>query len=1170
MDDHPNEVITLVFESYVHESDAMFDYFAAAGLFSSLFFADRPNPEVSGPDGTSWNVPVHGWPRLRQMVNAGKRLVIFSDNGVLWKRYSGQPIGGPSTTEDDGLPNYWSSVVENVYGDDSVLGDVEQKRGESEELDDPLFPLASMNWFPTANVVGPDYGGDNFPSAYTWDYGNVNSYDNMDDGLRNFANVARRYPNFVNVDFYHKGGSGGPRKLVKNLNAFWGNRPGIAASLIVTPPANSFGWRQSASVTAKGVAGGTGNAVRWINHYWHGGHDILGHAEATGSTRLFGSTTVSISPTNGSGGIDGIFRISAEALNQSFDRSDRAVSIVRVDSTAPLVAPAITRPPDGNDGWYNNSVTIGVRVLDLLSGARRAGSSNLGGQAVISEDYVSSETNQYIERTFNFFYEQEGQVFVRFYAEDFAGNVNAPDSGFILVKLDRTPPTTTVNLSNDGPSSTMIGLSAHDTLSGVHGTWFQLDGQTDWSLYTGPVRVSRTQPHTLRFYSRDLADNAEPIKTFYIEQVAVGLSSSRNPAGFFQKLSLTATVAGRASTPTGTVTFFDGAHAMSTVALDANGRAELELTPLIYTLPRGTRELTARYNGDSQNSPATSRVLLQEVVDPPAVQLTSSAARVVQTQPVVLSATVAERDGIIPTGTVKFRVLNSASGRETFGLTVPLDTQGSASITMDQLPFGIYWLFADYNGDALFPPGSSGSARELYVDLAETFVSITTTPNPSRFGEPVTFTIAVSNTPGATAFQSGSVRIEESDTALETLLLDQSGHATYTTSALAEGDHFFIVTANTVPRLSGGVTSLNHTVLPVITTNTPPTLASLEDKQVSVGQLLTVSSDADDPDLPPQNLTFTLGAGAPAGAIIDPATGLFQWSPGEGQADASYTITVVVQDNGEPPLSATESFLVTVTDPSPKITRQPQDVLQDVRASAVFEVEALGADLSYQWQFNGGDLPNETNATLVVANVRVESNGEYAVLVANPHGSVLSSKARLAVRLVPVDLGVVENHSASASVLKLLALSAKHASHPLTLQNVSATSAQNGSITWNGNLITYSAPPGYAGSDAFSYTVSNGHGSTAQGELRVKVASANAQSLNLISIALTETQRVVQFAGVPGRVYVLQFAPGATGPWADLSDPRPADSTGLIQFTDPTTPVPPVRFYRVRAVSNNP
>ena len=63
-------------------------------------------------------------------------------------------------------------------------------------------------------------------------------------------------------------------------------------------------------------------------------------------------------------------------------------------------------------------------------------------------------------------------------------------------------------------------------------------------------------------------------------------------------------------------------------------------------------------------------------------------------------------------------------------------------------------------------------------------------------------------------------------------------------------------------------------------------------------------------------------------------------------------------------------------------------------------VAATGAaPLLYQWRFNGGDLPGETNAALVLTNVTRLNNGLYQAVVTNVAGTVASSNALVRVRV---------------------------------------------------------------------------------------------------------------------------------------------------------------------------
>src|SRR5438105_6737854 len=114
----------------------------------------------------------------------------------------------------------------------------------------------------------------------------------------------------------------------------------------------------------------------------------------------------------------------------------------------------------------------------------------------------------------------------------------------------------------------------------------------------------------------------------------------------------------------------------------------------------------------------------------------------------------------------------------------------------------------------------------------------------------------------------------------------------------------------------------------IITNNIyAPVLASIPDYTLAEGTLLTFTAHATDADLPAQIMTYSLLAGAPDGANIDPLTGVFTWTPLESQGGANFLITVAVTDNAGPPLSDMKTFTVTVSDGPPEIGFIPDQVV---------------------------------------------------------------------------------------------------------------------------------------------------------------------------------------------------------------------------------------------------
>jgi hypothetical protein len=91
-----------------------------------------------------------------------------------------------------------------------------------------------------------------------------------------------------------------------------------------------------------------------------------------------------------------------------------------------------------------------------------------------------------------------------------------------------------------------------------------------------------------------------------------------------------------------------------------------------------------------------------------------------------------------------------------------------------------------------------------------------------------------------------------------------------------------------------------------------PVLDIIADQTVDEDATLTVNVTATDANLPDDSLTFSLEPGAPAGAAIDPVTGEFTWTPGEGDGPGEFDINVRVTDSDG--LSDTQSFTVTVNE----------------------------------------------------------------------------------------------------------------------------------------------------------------------------------------------------------------------------------------------------------------
>ena len=111
------------------------------------------------------------------------------------------------------------------------------------------------------------------------------------------------------------------------------------------------------------------------------------------------------------------------------------------------------------------------------------------------------------------------------------------------------------------------------------------------------------------------------------------------------------------------------------------------------------------------------------------------------------------------------------------------------------------------------------------------------------------------------------------------------------TEAQGPGDYTFRVRVS-----DGTATDEGWVTLRVTEVNKPPVLTGVP-AAATIPEMVAYTFDANatDSDLPAQTLTFSL-VGAPTGAAIDPASGVFTWTPSEAQGPGTYPFTVRVND----------------------------------------------------------------------------------------------------------------------------------------------------------------------------------------------------------------------------------------------------------------------------------
>ena len=159
--------------------------------------------------------------------------------------------------------------------------------------------------------------------------------------------------------------------------------------------------------------------------------------------------------------------------------------------------------------------------------------------------------------------------------------------------------------------------------------------------------------------------------------------------------TLTATVAGSGTTPTGVVTFTDGGTTLGTVALDATGRAVLTTT-----LSRGGHSLGAAYGGSVRYAPSQATASLTVQGYASATSLSSNAKGSVKTGKPVQHVVGVTGAGAVPTGTV---ALYDGADQVATGVL----SGGRVTVTWTPAARGTHTLTAGYLGDASHEPSVS-------------------------------------------------------------------------------------------------------------------------------------------------------------------------------------------------------------------------------------------------------------------------------------------------------------------------------------------------------------------------------------------------------------------------------------------------------------------------------
>ncbi|GAA2475473.1 hypothetical protein Ahu01nite_052800 [Winogradskya humida] len=240
-----------------------------------------------------------------------------------------------------------------------------------------------------------------------------------------------------------------------------------------------------------------------------------------------------------------------------------------------------------------------------------------------------------------------------------------------------------------------------------------------------------------------------------------------------QGYSFTGTAwASHVGTPTGTVTITDttasGSFTICTTTLDrtgSGGSCFLGAT----TLPVGSSQLTAVYNGDSNFfSSSVQRTITVLAVQPTTTTLTLSAPSVPYDaeQTEIFTARVTPAAGGTPTGRVTIR-----TGTTTIcTITLSAGTGTCRTTTGNLLRPGTYPLTATYSGDATNTT-STDTSQTLIVAKEPTTTTLTMSADTIAVGAEDAEVFTVEITPATTGTPTGNVTVKAGAVAICTIPL---------------------------------------------------------------------------------------------------------------------------------------------------------------------------------------------------------------------------------------------------------------------------------------------------------------------------------------------------------------------------------------------------------------
>ena len=283
--------------------------------------------------------------------------------------------------------------------------------------------------------------------------------------------------------------------------------------------------------------------------------------------------------------------------------------------------------------------------------------------------------------------------------------------------------------------------------------------------------------------------------------------------------------------------------------------------------------------------------------------------------PITFTATVTGSPAT-PSGTVTFTDLTYdglTPVATTLVTNVPLGSNGQASVTTSSLAagsgfLGNHFITATYNGDASHPASSVTMVQKVHAN-ASTIV-LASSPNPSSFGQAVSFTATVSSVPSGAGTPTGMVTFQDGATVIGQVPLNSNGIAAITRSNLTPGNHSMVAIYSSDTKFAASATDPTN-----FTVTSPANVSGTKTKAggntpasiVTYNVVLSNGSSSAQMDNPgkeftdplPSSLTLVSASATSGTATATIGTNTVSWNGGIA-GNGSVTITITATINNVP------------------------------------------------------------------------------------------------------------------------------------------------------------------------------------------------------------------------------------------------------------------------------